>query len=404
MEKQWWYSFGSERKGPVTGEELCALIGNGALSSQHLVWKKGFDNWLPISEVSEFSDALCAIPPELPGHTSHERNIELPSAGPWRRFFARLIDLWVIGLPVAYLVSLVGSALSMEFALWMHKPQSQYIFGWLIVPLVLLVEASVYGVFGATPGKALLGIKVDTTSAHKVNFGQYLNRLVGLYWSGLGTGFPLVSLFAMAYQHGRLARGKQAGYDESRFNVRAVEIGVFRIVFAVLLVAGIFFLNSVFQAISQSDERAYYFGSDWTNDVTGRRVSIPGGWVHERQKNESGESIDVFSGPRVGSFAVFAMENVDLSLSLSEYARFWAVAVKETMILELPGRTMQINGRAALKIAGTMANDRTQVIDAVLVREEGRVWRFLLLGGSGSGSGSDDGRKLRDALFLSIER
>ena len=209
MNKPWWYSDQGERKGPFSFEEVCDLIADGTLTTRTLIWKKGMEGWSPVSEVSEFEDATQSVPPEVPQPTPREENIELPLAGPWRRFFARLIDLYAIAMPVGLIVAYVGASYSMDFALWIQEPGSEYAYGWMLMPVVLLVECCIYGVFGSTLGKAILGIKVVTVSAHKASFGQYGRRLLGVYWGGLGTGFPLVSLFTMAHQHGRFRRGKR---------------------------------------------------------------------------------------------------------------------------------------------------------------------------------------------------
>jgi len=403
MSKQWWYSIQGERKGPLSSEELRIIIEHGTLSARHLVWKQGLEGWLPIAELDELSDALSAIPPELPEPTPREKNIELPLAGPWRRFFGRLIDLWALALPTAFLVSVAASAASMEFALWIQEPGSEYAFGWLILPLVLFTEAIIYAIFGTTLGKALLGIKVVTVSADPVTFSQYAKRLVGVYWSGLGTGFPLVSLFTMAYQCGRLRKGRHAGYDEGRFNIKATKIGFFRIVLAVLVIAGLFSVNGALQVVSRDAKSGYYSGFNWTNDVTGRTVSIPAGWIHQRQQNDENQPIDIFSGPRVGAFAVFAKEDIDPNLSLIEYAQFWAIATEGTMSLSIPGHQIQMHGRPALHITGTMAGDRSQKIDAVLVRKGRHIWRVVLLGTSRRNPASEEAKELRDVLFSSIE-
>lgn len=181
MDKQWWYSTEGKRKGPLSFEEICDLFADGTLTTKTLVWTKGQDAWAPLSEVEEFEDALNAVPPEPPQPTVREKNIELPLAGPWRRFFARIIDLWAISLPTAFLVSYILAATYLEFYFWMQEPGSEVLFGWLIIPLVLLVEAIIYGVCGTTLGKAILGIKVTTVSAYKVTFSQYARRLVGTY-------------------------------------------------------------------------------------------------------------------------------------------------------------------------------------------------------------------------------
>lgn len=403
MSKEWWYSIQSERKGPISSEELRALIEKGTLNDQHLVWKQGLENWLPVAEVDELSNALSAIPPELPEAAPREKIIELPLAGPWRRFFGRFIDLWALALPVAFLVSVAGSAASMEFALWIQEPGSQYIFGWLIVPLILFAEAIIYALFGTTLGKAILGIKVVTVSAHPVTFSQYAKRLVGVYWSGLGTGFPIVTLFTMAHQYGRLKKERHAGYDEGRFNIKAKKLGFIRIALAVLVIAGLFSANVALQVVSQDAERAYYSGSNWTNDVTGKTVSIPAGWIHEREENDDNQPIDIFSGPRFGVFAVFAKEDIDPNLSFSDYAQFWAIATEGTMSLSIPGRQIQMHGRPALHITGTMVGDRSQKMDAVLVKKGRHMWRVVLLGTSGRNPASEEAKELRDVLFRSIE-
>jgi len=402
MSKEWWYSEQREKKGPLSFEEVCGLVADGTLTARTLVWKKGLEEWQPVSEIAEFEDAIRAVPPDVPQPTPREENIELPLAGPWRRFFARLIDLWAIALPVGFIVAYLAGSLSLEFALWIQEPGSEYAFGWLLLPAVLLVEGVVYGISGTTLGKAILGIKVVTVSAHKATPGQYVRRLPGVYWGGLGTGFPLVNLFTMAHQYGRLRRGKHAGYDEGKFNVKGTKLGFFRVVLAVLAIVGLFAVQVGLTAMNQGVERSYYSGTDWTNDVTGKTVSIPAGWIHERQQNEDGQPIDIFSGPRVGGFAVFGKEEVDPSLSLEEYARFWGVATDGTMVLSIPGRRISVQGRAGLHITGHMADDRTQKIDAVIIKNGRHIWRVVLLGTSGRNPASEEAVQLRNVLFSSI--
>jgi uncharacterized RDD family membrane protein YckC len=402
MSKEWWYSEHGDRKGPLSFEEVCGLVADGTLTPRTLVWKKGLEAWAPLSESPEFDDAIRAIPPEIPQPTPREENIELPLAGPWRRFFARLIDLWAIALPVSFIVAYLAGSLSLEFALWIQEPGSEYAFGWLLLPAVLLVEGVIYALFGTTLGKAILGIKVVTVSAHKASAGQYLKRLLGVYWGGLATGFPLVNLFTMAHQYGRLRRGKHAGYDEGKFNIKGTKLGFFRVMFAVLAMAGLFTVQVGLRVMNQGAEHSYYSGTDWTNDVTGLTVSIPAGWVHERQQNEDEQPIDIFSGPRVGGFAVFGKEDVDPTLSLAEYARIWGVATEGTMELSVPGRPISVLGRAGLHITGYMTDDRAQKIDAVIVKNGRHVWRVVLLGTSGRNPASEEALQLRNVLFSSI--
>lgn len=148
-------------------------------------------------------------------------NTGLTKAGPWRRFWARIIDLWVIGFPTGLLIGGVLGYLSLDFGMWIQRPVSQIIFGWLMLPLILIIEMLIFRQFGSTLGKALLGIRVFTDSGRPIGSGQYAKRLLGVYGAGLGTGFPLVNLFTMAYQQDRLRKGKRATYDEGKYSVRA---------------------------------------------------------------------------------------------------------------------------------------------------------------------------------------
>ena len=348
-------------------------------------------------------DALTSSPPEVPKTTVRDVNIELQFAGPWRRFFARLVDLWAIGIPTGYIVALVSSSLSMEIAFWLQEPGSQFAFGLLLLPLILLIEAVIFGLFGSTLGKALLGIKVVTAAAYPASFSEYAERQSGVYWYGLGAGIPIVTLFTMARQHERLKQGKQAGYDEGRFNAKAQKLTPFRKILVPVVIAGLVSVNLAIRATSAEADRAYYAGFDWTNVVTGRTVAIPTGWIHESQDNVDGAPIDVFSSPRVDTIVVFAKEEIDPALSIDEYAELWAGATEETMALSLPGQPTTVRGLAGLQITGSVSGDQTQRIDALLVRNESQMWRVVLLRTSGRDPASEEAKELRNVLFTSIE-
>ena len=59
---KWFYAEGSERKGPVSAEELIAIIKNGQIGPESYVWKKGYEGWVKLKTVSEFSVAESKSP------------------------------------------------------------------------------------------------------------------------------------------------------------------------------------------------------------------------------------------------------------------------------------------------------------------------------------------------------
>lgn len=110
MQDEWWYSIGDARKGPASLDALRQLLLEGKVAKTTLVWKEGLASWAPISEVPDLQQQVVrAVPPELPKPTAREHLITLPLAGPWRRFFARLVDLWVIALPTGFVVARLHS-------------------------------------------------------------------------------------------------------------------------------------------------------------------------------------------------------------------------------------------------------------------------------------------------------
>ena len=403
MQDEWWYSVGDARKGPVSIDSLRTMLLDGKVSHGTLVWKEGRAEWAPLSEISDLQQVVRAVPPELPKPTIREQLIALPLAGPWRRFFARLVDLWVIALPTAFLISFALSSLSLSFGLWIQRPGSEYVFGWLLMPLVLLVEAGIFAAFGNTLGKAVLGIKITTVGAKRLTAAQFFRRQLGVYWIGLGTGAPLISLFTMARQHGRVKSSGHAQYDEGKFNVKAPKLGTIRAISAIILVAAVFFVNAALQQMNNASDRNYYAETTWVNEVTGKSVLVPSGWIHQVQTNDEKQPVHVFSGPDYGVMVVFAKEDVQLSLDLESYLNAWATAVQGNMKLSLPGVSTFVGSREAATVTGTMSDDKTQRVRATLVKKGRQVWRVVILSTGGKEPASEQPLKLQALLFQSIE-
>lgn len=52
---EWYYSENGERRGPTSEGELRALIDQGNVTANDLVWRDGLADWTPVSQTSEFS-------------------------------------------------------------------------------------------------------------------------------------------------------------------------------------------------------------------------------------------------------------------------------------------------------------------------------------------------------------
>lgn len=54
----WHYVKDNQQAGPVTSETMCALIDEGAVNGDTLVWTEGMPDWLALNKIDEFKDVL----------------------------------------------------------------------------------------------------------------------------------------------------------------------------------------------------------------------------------------------------------------------------------------------------------------------------------------------------------
>lgn len=61
MDDKWYYVEEGERRGPVELSGMNELIANSKLGEDDYVWKKGFENWVKLKEVSEFQGSQESV-------------------------------------------------------------------------------------------------------------------------------------------------------------------------------------------------------------------------------------------------------------------------------------------------------------------------------------------------------
>lgn len=63
---QWYYSEGGMQRGPVSQEELLAMVANGQLGRHELVWREGMAQWQSFAEVDDLRPPSLSGAPPLP--------------------------------------------------------------------------------------------------------------------------------------------------------------------------------------------------------------------------------------------------------------------------------------------------------------------------------------------------
>lgn len=155
---------------------------------------------------------------------------------PWVRYWARMFDLCLFGLPAGFLLVFLApqvfSQKGTDSLLWILL-----LFAWIPIESLLL------SAFGSTPGKWLFRIKLLYREGSEIPYSVALSRSSKVWWRGLGIGFPLISLITLAVAYRRLTRNSVTSWDrEDKFVVSHERIGMPRVIGAVVFFLLYFFL------------------------------------------------------------------------------------------------------------------------------------------------------------------
>ena len=122
-----------------------------------------------------------------------------------RRLFARMFDEFLL-----FQVLFVGMCL----ARYNVDRANELAVGVGTTVLLGLLEALSLHLFGTTPGKALLGMRLTGPDGRKLSFGAGLLRYVRMLWHGLGVGIPIWTWFQMGRTVLRCWNGEPQPWDD----------------------------------------------------------------------------------------------------------------------------------------------------------------------------------------------
>ena len=168
---------------------------------------------------------------------------------PWRRLFARTVDICTAGLVLFMLLIFAFSATMPEQAASFAKAIENPIIASVVLYLIWLpAEALLLSLFGTTPAKWLFGIQVAHPGGNLLSFAAALNRSFLVFVQGVGFGIPFVALFTQLFAYRRLTKTSTTLWDTS---TTAVVIhkkwGMFR---ALACTAAVFFVLILMSALN----------------------------------------------------------------------------------------------------------------------------------------------------------
>ena len=280
-------------------------------------------------EVTSYS----ALQPEAYLHsfesdkTAERRDIAEPH--PWRRYFARAIDLTLVGL----MVSFVQFVLLHHNLVNISKGENVLcgLAGW---GLLVLIEPLLLARFGTTAGKWCMGITVTRPDGERLSYSEALNRTALVWLYGAGLGLPLVELVCSYLSYRRYTRGEELAWEEGsieRFDGRgtgrmvllcAASWALCVALSVAMLLAAMLPPNRGGLTVAEFAEnvnfyRGYFdYGQRWTLDSSG-------GWV----KNEyEYENVSYFGGGGAPAPFTYTVEDGVLR------AVHWAYSETEEML------------------------------------------------------------------------
>jgi len=111
---------------------------------------------------------------------------------PWRRYFARNMDMlfyfviWNVFL--AFVLGVNIGVRGEDERLWDDIA---------VLSIMLFGEPALLAVFGTTPGKWILGLRITDNTGKRLTYGEGLARTWKVLWRGMGLGIPIWSLFRL---------------------------------------------------------------------------------------------------------------------------------------------------------------------------------------------------------------
>lgn len=202
---EWYYSNRGQRHGPYSPTEFARLVAAGTVRASTLVWRQGMSEWTTCDEATGFHAApdrgrtVVAVSggnPPLAAGADGVASAPFGYGGFWRRVLASFVDQLALGLLV------VPLAMALAFALGFTTAANGRTLGddarlplQLMAPVLWLVVGLAYQVFflrmfGATPGKMVLDLKIAAPGRAKLSLvrivGRYFCHLFGGVVFGLG--------------------------------------------------------------------------------------------------------------------------------------------------------------------------------------------------------------------------
>jgi len=129
---------------------------------------------------------------------------------PWRRFFARSLD---VSLMTMFLYALMALLFRWNINRIMDLSAADWLVGLTAWGLLIPAEAFCLSRFGTTPGKWVLGIRIEHIYGRKLTFAEACDRTFHVFYGGEGCTIPLYNLYKNYQAYKTLTENQELAWD-----------------------------------------------------------------------------------------------------------------------------------------------------------------------------------------------
>ncbi len=189
------------RQDAAFARDICRVMREDQATYATLDADKYLDAIPPASKTASFSIPSDTVPP-----VSH----------PWRRYFARMLDISIYSTAWAAVL-----ALCFHINLASRSGILDYLDIMIAALLMLFLEPLLLRLFGTTPGKWIFGLYLEDETGRRPDYGAGFFRTWGVIGSGLGYYIPIYNLVRLWKSYKRCRDNEPEPWeDELVYSIR----------------------------------------------------------------------------------------------------------------------------------------------------------------------------------------
>jgi len=237
-----------EKTGPFTVYEVASHVREGKADAETLGWYQGADGWLPLQELPALETVFKEAEEQpdsservVVAKVEESREVLAPrQLQSSTRFWARVTDISLVDSAIL-LTALYSGILQPGHIIDPTEPNFTIL---LLPPVVLMfLEAISLHLFGTTPGKLLLRVKVKKIGGGRIPLRTAIKRSFTVWWRGIGLWIPGISLIAMIIAQTVFLKNGSTPWDEAcELDVEYGKVDRWRVIVAIVAIFGMFFL------------------------------------------------------------------------------------------------------------------------------------------------------------------